>query len=286
MKLKVRKINVQREIQRLRAATGADYKAVMRDLMKTEGRLLVSSSGKTPGLVQVTAPFQAGKRGNAAKASGENAISADLLGYGKSGQRTRGIFVVMDAGLLAKNHRINSTGTIRLFVKKDGTVYGTDQAHYRPNASVSEMKAHHQSKRGANGRVTKAGAQTRDIGRWKFIEQMVVTRAAYLRYEKAVHKKVGMLAASIVASAEAKLGPLKGVPIWVRRHAAKGGGTVNLSESKLGYEVTVENSNPRMQSDLQRKFNYVLAYRLNALQKKLPFIVRSIEKKLAAQLKD
>jgi hypothetical protein len=277
MKVKVRKINVQREIQRLRAATGADYKAVMRDLMKTEGRLLVSSSGKTPGLVQVTAPHSQSVRGLKARVQGETAVSADINKVYGSPQV---LFSLIQA---------QSQGAAKGFwaaVQQQDWTLANDISERITGKRLREFDdgSEHESRRNqrtgrVQGRVPSYFVAQKPKGRSTAAPWV----AAYIK-EKAA--KVGTLAAAIVKSAESVLGPLKGVPSFVRRHAGKGGGTVNLTESKMGYEVTVANLNPRMQSDLQRKFNSVLGYRLNALQKKLPFIVRSIEKKLAAQLKD
>ena len=277
MKVKVSKINVQREIQRLRAATGADYKATMRELMQTEGRLLVSSSGRTPGLVQVTAPHSQSVRGIKARVQGETAVSADINKVYGSPQV---LFSLIQA---------QSPGAAKGFwaaVQQQDWTRANDIAERITGKRLREFDdgTEHQSRRNqrtgrVQGKVPTYFIAQKPKGSRKIASPWV---AAYIRDKAA---KVGTLAAAVVRSAEAELGKLKGVPEFVRRHAGRGGGTVNLLESKMGYEVTVANLSPRIQSDLQRKFNYVLGYRLNALQKKLPFIVRSIEKKLAAQLK-
>lgn len=62
----------------------------------------------------------------------------------------------------------------RLWVTKDGKVYGTERELLRPDASWPQMRAHHAKYRTKWGRVTQAGTRTRDIGRWKFVDKMVV----------------------------------------------------------------------------------------------------------------
>lgn len=264
----------------------------MRKFIQTSARALVSSSGNVPGLVQVTPPAHAseGKLVGAgkAKAAGEMAITMDLLGFGRSKEkRTAGVFVVMADDLLAKNAAFAKDGTVvRLFVKKDGTIYGTDRHNYRPKASTAEMYAHHQRmRRKSDGRVSTAGGATRDIGRWKFIDQMVVSRSAYLRYERMIHKRVGMMAAGVVAAYNGRFGPLAGVPAYAKRHT--GGwvaGKIIELDAEDGYEVTMRLEAGGMNSEMQRRFNYVLNYRVRAMLRQMPFIADSIEAKIAAQL--
>jgi|688.fasta_scaffold02660_11 hypothetical protein len=269
MKLKVRKINVQREIQRLRAATGPEYKNVMREFMKKQGRLLVSSGGNVPGLVQVTAPHSKSVRGIKARVQGEMAVKNDVWKvYGRmeamfplirsrDPEKANEFWALIKKGQRAKAEKIAQKITGLMLGPWDG---GNE----------------HNKRRGRNGRVK---GETPSY----FIRGTSAPIKKHIRHKMA---KVGTLAAAVVNSAEAKLGPLKSVPSFVRRNAHKGGGRVLLLENRSGVEVIVENLNPRMQSDLQRKFDYVLGYRLAAVERQLPFIARNIEKKLAAQLKD
>lgn len=245
-------------------------------------RSLVSSSGRVPGLVQVTPPFSQGIGGRNAKAQGEMAITKELLGIrAGGGQRTGGVFVIMADDLLAKNAKLNEGGaTVRLFVKKNGDVYGCDRAMFKPRASIAEMYAHHQSMRRKDGHVTTAGGKTRDIGRWKFITQMVVSRRAYLKYEKFIHKRVGMLAASVVNAYNGKYGALSGVPAWISRHA-KSWAPGSMLETPLGHGgliVRLEIDAGDLSSEMQRRFDYVLDYRIKAMQREAPYVLRAAAK--------
>jgi hypothetical protein len=77
----------------------------------------------------------------------------------------------------ARWQSVGGTQVVRLFSTKDGRAYGADRALFRPGASYEEMAEHHQQYRDYRGRVTRAGTYTRDIGRWRFIDKMVVREA-------------------------------------------------------------------------------------------------------------
>ncbi len=50
----------------------------MDKFLEEQTRLLISSSGNVPGLVQVTPPHSAGVKGSAAKKQGDYAVSGDI----------------------------------------------------------------------------------------------------------------------------------------------------------------------------------------------------------------
>ena len=211
---------------------------------------------------------------------GKMAITSDLLGLKGSRdkhQRTAGVFVVMSDDLLANNARQSPNGSsVRLFVKKDGTVYACDRRFFRPRASNGEMYAHHQSMRTKRGRVTTAGGATRDIGRTRFIDQMVVSRSAYLRYEKWIHKRVGMLAAGYNAAAQ-KLGVK--MPAWIKKHGTKGG-RIDPQTTQTGYFIEITNSVPYNNEALPRQIKFVLDS-----EKRKKRIANVIKYEIAAVLK-
>jgi len=226
---------------------------IMQKVVETDARGFVKD------IIAITPPSQ-GRANKESQRRGEGAIEADLLGLkgGRSKeQRTAGVFVVMDAALLAKNAAVSKNGTtVRLFVAKDGTVYGCDRQFYRPNASIAEMHAHHQSMRSkSNGRVATRGGSTRDVGRWKFLNQMVVSRTAYLRYEKAVLKTVGKLAAGFNAAAQALR---VSVPAWIKRHGSKNS-VIRMQRGIASFRITITNKAKHgSANDLPRRMAYVL----------------------------
>ena len=230
-------------------------------VLEKQGRLFIKE------MIKWTPPASQGKTGKKAHEQGKMAITSDLLGLkgGRSKeQRTAGVFVVMkDEFLKANAKQYGKSQHVRLFVKKDGTVYGTDRQHFRPNATNAEMYAHHQSMRRKGGRVSTAGGATRDVGRWKFIDQMVVSRSAYLRYERMIQKRVGILAGGWNAAAK-RFGYRP--PAWVAKHGESSGAAMLVkSAGKLYYELrnTVRYG---AANGMQRRVNHVVSYRKRAIQ--------------------
>ena len=182
-----------------------------------------------------------------AKRTGEKAITKDLQGGRRSwgkGKGRRGIFLNISDSIKAQAKQ-NSSGTIKLFINKKGEVYGTDAAHYLPNASVSTLKAIHKTKF-VNGRVSAAGGNDRQIGRWKFIDQYFVPQTSINAFLKLQFRKVGLVKAGwAVAAAACKADvrqPLSGIPGWVRRNLSKARGAVDDSKaSGFSWKIKLKN---------------------------------------------
>jgi hypothetical protein len=152
-----------------------------------------------------------------AKKVGEGAIVKDLLG--RSMQRA-GIFSPIGPAMLNQSEEY-ANGNVRLFVKKDGTVYGTDKFHYRPDAGEADMRAFHK-RFFVNGKMSSAGSRTKDIGRWKFIEKMFVMPGTIDSYLQQRFKTVGWAKAGWAACAKELRkvftgSAVKGIPDFVRK---------------------------------------------------------------------
>lgn len=207
-------------------------------------------------IVNITPPSM-GKADKQSQKRGEMAMIHELLGTRGSGwaaaARTGGVFVVMADDIMAKATQREET--VRLFATKDGKVYGCDTRFFRPNATVDEMFDYHQSKRMKNGKVSTAGGRTRDIGRWKFIDQMIVSASAWKRYLKFILARVGMLAAGFNAAAKQLGVPL---PQWIKRHGTNRG-SVSVKRSFGHFTITISNRvKYGNQNDLPRRMRYVL----------------------------
>ena len=182
-----------------------------------------------------------------AKRTGEKAITKDVQGGRRSwgkGKGRRGIFLNISDSIKAQAKQ-NSSGTIKLFINKKGEVYGTDAAHYLPNASVSTLKAIHKTKF-VNGRVSAAGGNDRQIGRWKFIDQYFVPQTSINAFLKLQFRKVGLVKAGwAVAAAACKADvrqPLSGIPGWVRRNLSKARGAFDDSKaSGFSWKIKLKN---------------------------------------------
>lgn len=106
------------------------------------------------------------------------------------------------------------------FKSKTGAVYGVEKALFRPNASETELHAHHKRYRRRDGRVTEAGGRseigrnTKNIGRWKFVDSMHVPERVLKRYIRSMQKRVGTLKAGWMPAAR-KFGV--SVAKWIQR---------------------------------------------------------------------
>ena len=165
--------------------------------------------------------------------TGEKAISRDLLGRGggAKGKNRAGLFAPLTPFMQEHALFYKSSDNIWLFAKKDGTVYGTDKAHFMHDASFSTMRELHKSNF-ANGRMSAAGGDTHNIGRWKFINKYFVMPDLLKEYVAAQHAKVG-IAKSGWASCADQIKNTRKIPAWVTRH---------LKDYKLG-EIADNTSN-------------------------------------------
>lgn len=269
------KVDVRKDLARIKAAAGPEYKNVLREFMRKSGRALISSSGKVPGIVQVTAPHSQGKKGSAAKKQGEAAVSVDINRvYGSPG-KLYALIRDRDTGAAA--------GFWKLVKAKDWSAANAI-AERLTGKRLREFDdgSAHDARRNNRGRVSGrdpsiyiaqlGGRDGKAPGPW------------VSKYIKEKQKRVGLLSAAVVNSATSKFGPLSGVPEWVKRHTNASGGRCLLDEKANGFVISVENLSRRGQKDLQRKFDYVAGYRFNAMKRELPFVARALEKKLQTAL--
>jgi hypothetical protein len=169
-------------------------------------------------LARRTQPFG---MSDSSKKAGEKAITRDLRGKSGGSKARAGLFspisAVMDDAVFYKK-----STNVRLFVSKDGTVYGTDRSHFLPDATESTLRSFHK-KNFVNGRMSSAGGRTKNIGRWKFVDRLFVDAATLNNYLDATLKKVG-IAKSGWASCASQLKKINkgrltaGFPKWVLRH--------------------------------------------------------------------
>lgn len=230
------------------------------ELVKAGARLAVRKA------IEMTPPFNMRDNDDSllsgsknAQTRGENAILTDAIGgkRGSAGKTKRsGIFFVADERLLKQWHSQHPNGQIqRLFVKKDGTVWATENQYYKPNASIADMDAHH-AKYWKNGRMTSGGAYDKTIGRTVFVDRMVVGKGAMQRWFNYKKKRVGFLAAGWLDAAN-KLKVAR-VPAWIKRHGAPGG--YREEESPGNFVIYAINSVPAGQAlQLQRIIPAALA---------------------------
>jgi hypothetical protein len=229
---------------------GGSSRVVLEKVFRTDAKGFVRD------VIAITPP-NTGKTNTESKKRGERAVSADLRGGRRSAGRQGGGIItpladsIIDSALATG---IYQSENVRLFVKKDGTIYGTDRSLFRPDATVETLHSHHK-RYFKNGRMTSAGGRDRTIGRWKFIDKLVVRQSAFNAYLKEVYAKVGGLCAGFNAAARV-LGV--SVPAWIRRHG-EGWSTVVVVSTSKNWLVRITNKSKFGSTvDLQRRMDYVL----------------------------
>lgn len=217
-------------------------------------------------LLEITPPAGNGISGSAALERGFKKLSSDA----------DRVFWVRSASVVARDAKRAPGGiTVQLFATKTGRVYGTDSARFQPNASVEQMKAHHQQYF-RNGRMTRAGTFTRDIGRWKFVEAMVVSPTAMQRYLEDRKRDVGGLMGGWVPLLQ-ELG--LSVPSWIADQQISGHARLRVTDS--GIILTFANETPYAGQipHLQRLVTYALQMEQKKLERMLPHVMAAAARK-------
>ena len=155
--------------------------------------------------------------------AGEVAIVRDILGGGalawERSNPKAGIFTVLSDDQIAKSGKRERSGNRIVHATKAGIVYGVDAEHWKVDAPLSELLSHHENMRSkATGRVTSAGARTRDVGRWRFLDKFIIRQSQYAKLSKALFARVGMAKSGWVTAATQLRGKMR-LPAWITRHA-------------------------------------------------------------------
>lgn len=263
------KVNLGRILSLIRRAPDI-ARPVMMKFMHDSARTLISSSGKVPGLVQVTPPHSEGMKGSKAKQQGEKAVTAGVW------QVYAGPSKVYEL-IKAKAGPGPAAGFWKAVKQKNWSQ--ADQIMRRvlgQNLDAFDDGAAHAKRRNRRGRVR--GGSRPSL----FVRDTKPVRGFIARKKR----NVGLLAASIPAAYNGRFGPLNGIPAWISRHQSSWGkGFVMERESRRGgLLITIKVNAGVLNQEMQRRFNYVLGYRIRAMQRQLPYIARHIEQKLAAQL--
>jgi len=141
-------------------------------------------------LLQYTLPSKKITTGGSDKKIGMEAVRKDIEGkFGDGGA----LFVVVDNGSIQSEWEAVKNGVTydaHIFKTKKGRVFGVEK--HMIDYSGSRIAAHHAKYRSpTTGQVTKAGTFTKDIGRWKFVDKLVVTKAALKAHVKKMQQDVG-----------------------------------------------------------------------------------------------
>lgn len=246
----------------------AQASLTMDKFLEEQTRLLVSSSGKVPGLVQVTPPYGNGAKGNAAKQQGEGAVMRDIYQVyatpGKVYELLRSYAGIPAAARWWKLWKTNPAKAKQfLELSAPGAI--------QQMAIGFDGGAAHKAARGRNGRVR---------GKPRVI--VLNDLGSLKRYVSKKKKNVGLLASSIPSAIGSRYGTLKGIPSWIMRHKSSWGYVRDRKTAK-GRTITLGLTNSAVR-DMQRRFTYVLSYRLRALERQLPHLTRKLEQELERKL--
>lgn len=242
--------------------THQKFSLAMDKLIKLRAPTVISSTGKVPGLIQVTPPFGQGKRGKAAKEQGENAVVRDIS---KVYRLTSSVYneVVSKNKNLAKAYwfavkKGDSAMQLRI-LRAAGIV---------PEVAMDFDPSHHRNSRDSRGRVRTTQSY----------RQIVTDVQPFLNYVDQKKAMVGTLASFMNRSARAY--NAKGVPVWVARHG--GFDAAPQWKSLPNGSVIVFNSSPPFGGgDQARRSQYVVQYRLKALEREAMTILRKVSKTIA-----
>lgn len=184
----------------------AQFRMSVRAGLRLQGRLLGER------LIAFTPPQSAGQ--------GRRRVEKDIrkVVLGLNDMRQFGDMADAVGGKIVET--VGGEVAVRIFAKKDGTVYGVDRNLYRPDATFVDIWRHHQQYRDSRGRVTEAGQKTRDIGRWRFLDVLVVPAGQLDEYIAAAKDRVGRAKGGWASGVVALGGTVQD---WIQIHARTAG---------------------------------------------------------------
>ncbi len=249
------------------------FEREVRKMMTGQARVLVSSSGNVPGMVQVTPPHnrQVDLIGHKAKKRGESKIQGDIhrvfasASYAYDTIKTKSPAAAGAFWYLIKHKDYAAAQQI---LRDKGYNIRLRNAELVSNPDLS---LHQKNRR--KGVVPK----------YVHAKQVVINYGKVNAYVRKVKRRVGMLASAPAAAVGSRYGALKGVPAWVARHKSRWG-VAYERKTAHGVVIVLGTAAPFVVNDMQRRFDYVLAYRLKAIRRELPYIIRSVEKRLGYKL--
>lgn len=124
------------------------------------------------------------------------------------------------------------------------------------------------------GRAHKARRNSRGRVGGKYKSVFVQDQHSLKTYIKEKQKKVGLLAAAMVAAGRIAFGKVNGVPSWVGRHTAPWG-NITYQDGIWIFRIDA----PYSGLSLQKHFTSVMRYRAGAFKNQLPFIYENAAKK-------
>jgi hypothetical protein len=140
---------------------------------------------------------------------------------------------------------------------------------------MSELRAHH-LRYFKNGKMSSAGSYERNIGRWKFIDQLVIRRSAFEQYMKQMEARIGYLGGGFSAAAR---GLGVSLPLFMAKHSgAPGGLDMRLEGDNLYIVIKNDVSYAGNNPGLVRGVSRAIAEQQRKMERQLPYLIRRHEK--------
>ena len=256
------------------------FQQPVKTLVDVEAGRFVTSSGKTPGMAQVTPPAHDGVTGRDAQQHGEWLVKGDIRRiYADPGRAYNLIRAACgrpaaDAFWLAINGHtwLGKGGKIR----KGKPALDEARRLVRSLPGMAGMEVAPFD----GGRAHEVARRKGRVGINRGVALIVTNWSAVKQYIKVKQKNVGIYAASLGGIAST-LGVASRLPGYIRRHGTRFGGGVARDETS-GYIVILTMRVPFAEKDFIRRSDYVVKYRLNALRRQMPHVIRKALK--ASQL--
>lgn len=219
-------------------------------------------------------PPRTGNSASQAQKRAQAKMESQLTG----GKGRVGIFSVLPDSLIATATREDdySTDVTRLWLTKDGRVYGVQNRYFRPDASTSEMREHHR-KHFSRGRIKQKGVYRRTEGRWVFNDIMTVRESTFRRYLREQQRKIFFYAAGFAPGLRSLGMP---VPRGMSRQKTERGSVAFLvNPQRIRIEIVNSVNWPGIDNDLRRRVQWATNIQANKMERRLPYLIRAAAKR-------
>lgn len=266
-------VNLRKLIQAIERFPGKAAGFQDEFLLQQVGLLVSNPRGNVPGILQITPPSSKGVNGEVSKLQGEKRIMSDFSKVYKFPRHVYGL--IREHGndnMAAVYWKAYVAGDIKKMMSIVSRVEGLPAwASYTP--------------REFDGGAAIKARRSKSTGRANGSKPSMLCNdpAGLIAYRKIRLGRVGLLASIIPTAAVSVLTNIKGVPKFVKRHKGSWGGSVIPIKRPKGkvYKIGLT---AYAGNEMQRRMNYALEYRVKALNRQAPYIVKKMESRFQKEL--
>lgn len=224
----------------------------MRGFIRKQMTNAISSSGKVPGVIQITPPFGS-RKGREALQAGKLGVDRDLSGVFQ-GVKIKGRRTITQAF----GRPLESPVTVR-----------TKEQH----PDVESIYRRRKARQGATGRKLLSRGQR---------AAYYVSKSKLDSLRRKLYRRVGFAAACWYHAALNAGLQLKGIPAWVKNQSGAPG-TATIKQTATNFSIATRNLCPYGAAlNLHDKARRALDYRMSAMQRELPRFISATLKKARA----